>query len=644
MTVTTTLDRQYFNGDGSNKNFPFNIKFFENSQIYVYLINSDGDAIGQTLNVDYTLSGAQNVSGGTVAFTTAPSVGTANVLVQRVLPFVQPTSIRNQGAFFPAIHEDVFDRLTMEIQQASAFGSNSLQKNAARTGWDFESLRGINAADPVNPQDVVTKSWFQLYLDGFSGAVNNTQNISYDTGSLYEYLRTSNNRVVNTISALRLLVGARNQRATTLGYYARGDGGASQYYLDSSDTTSADNGGSVIVGADGSRWKLVISGVVNVLQFGARGDGSTNDDAAFQAALTYSKVVRVPYKATAYVLTGVVLLPNNALLGDPWCKINHTGSGTLFTMRGSQTTVVGFDIDSSTSVTGAKIFLIDTANASMEYVYINRIKCLKPWVFLVDSGGANYCTNLHVTEISCRQVRGPGVSGTRLFAFVYFLDVTLDYLANGVAANVGGFALAGNAGAIFRDCDVLGTATDGSFPNQIGFNFASCAAVWIERCMSDTLGSAGFRISGCSNFYITDASASLCNGDGFVIGDTSSAITLNGCYAGGRGSLSGAVANLDGYRVVGGTNSKITFNACKATQNTGNGFEIATGSVVNSSACQSYNNLGRGLVSSGVTLNVGMQLASNGIGNYTLGTAFDHLAVSQLNSGALVTVTGPASA
>lgn len=99
MTVTTTLDRQEFPGDGSNKNFPFNFKFFDNSQIYVYLIDPSGVTIGKALNVDYTLSGAMSPSGGTVVMSIAPALN-YRLLVRRILPLSQPTSIRNQGAFF----------------------------------------------------------------------------------------------------------------------------------------------------------------------------------------------------------------------------------------------------------------------------------------------------------------------------------------------------------------------------------------------------------------------------------------------------------------------------------------------------------------------------------------------------------------
>lgn len=57
------------------------------------------------------------------------------------------------------------------------------------------------------------------------------------------------------------------------GYYASGDGGGGTFWYDATDSTSTDNGGTILVDASGRRWKLVItSGSVTPRQFGARAD------------------------------------------------------------------------------------------------------------------------------------------------------------------------------------------------------------------------------------------------------------------------------------------------------------------------------------------------------------------------------------
>lgn len=189
MTVSTTLDRQYFNGNGVTVAFPFNFRFLANSQIFVSLIDAAGGVTLQTLGVNYSLSGVNLAGGGTVTMFVAPALG-VQLLVQRVLPATQETSIRNQGRFFPEIHENVFDTLTMLIQQALSGLSNALQRNTAGTAWNFLGLRGINAGSPINPTDVATKG----YIDA-SSAGNN----SYTDTQLTRTVRTQPGETLTTL-------------------------------------------------------------------------------------------------------------------------------------------------------------------------------------------------------------------------------------------------------------------------------------------------------------------------------------------------------------------------------------------------------------------------------------------------------------
>lgn len=289
MTVSTTLDRQYFPGDGSNVNFPFNFKFLDDADIYVWLISASGVATQQVLTTDYTLTGEMNENGGQVTMLVAPPM-TTRLLIQRVVPEVQPTSIRNQGKFFAEVHENVFDRLTMLVQQAIAATANSLKLDISGFSWNFLGHRGVNAADPIDGQDVTTKNWVSSFVASVSGAINTTIGIAYDTGTLFDYLRFGVERNVDSIAALRLLAGTRNQRAFVRGYYAKGDGGGGHYHIDQADVVSADNGGSIIVAADGARWKLQHNGTFRPEQFGARANG-TDDWAFLTALISYIRVL-----------------------------------------------------------------------------------------------------------------------------------------------------------------------------------------------------------------------------------------------------------------------------------------------------------------------------------------------------------------
>lgn len=159
----------------------------------------------------------------------------------------------------------------------------------------------------------------------------------------------------STAAGLRSLgtVGPTSQRiytrARTLGYYSPGDGGMAEYYFDPTDTTSADNGGSVFVDQAGGRWKIAKSVSYSVLQFGAKGDGVTDDHPPFAAAVaalpTTGGSIYVPGGRT-YLLNSTLTLPfpgHYLLYGDSGCEAaNNVGPS---------------EIQISSAVSGAGIYI-----------------------------------------------------------------------------------------------------------------------------------------------------------------------------------------------------------------------------------------------------------------------------------------------
>lgn len=87
------------------------------------------------------------------------------------------------------------------------------------------------------------------------------------------------------------------------------DGGYGFFEVDTKDTSSADNGGTVLVDAIGRRWKRQYDGNVNVLWF-AKGDGVADDSVKIQAAVDATQwggelIFNVPaefYKVSAEII------------------------------------------------------------------------------------------------------------------------------------------------------------------------------------------------------------------------------------------------------------------------------------------------------------------------------------------------------
>ena len=100
-------------------------------------------------------------------------------------------------------------------------------------------------------------------------------------------------KTLSSIAALRTQKAIRNgDSCFVLGYYQPYDLGGGLYRYDSTDTTSADNGGTIIVDQNGGRWKMVQQEVITTAQFGAKRDGTTDDTVALNNWFAYGMLRR----------------------------------------------------------------------------------------------------------------------------------------------------------------------------------------------------------------------------------------------------------------------------------------------------------------------------------------------------------------
>lgn len=188
MTVSSSTNKVLFLGNGVTTQFSLPFRFFADEHINAYFIESATNNITKlTLGIDYTLigSGEPEVDGSAVSFliTTAPVASGRGLFVERVMPLVQETDIVNQGEFFASTHENVFDWLTMLIQQADGKASDSMRLADNRVTWDARGLRISNVGSPVEQQDAVTQGSMQAYVGGilndFTGDINVASNVAY---------------------------------------------------------------------------------------------------------------------------------------------------------------------------------------------------------------------------------------------------------------------------------------------------------------------------------------------------------------------------------------------------------------------------------------------------------------------------------
>ena len=131
-------------------------------------------------------------------------------------------------------------------------------------------------------------------------------------------------RMVASIAALRLLLKTGSTHAFITGYYAAGDGGGGHYYCDAADTTSADNGITVIVAADGGRWKLAITGMVSIRQCGVNpSQPRATNSARLQAAIDWAS----PIGHCLYAPEGVYLFGSTITKAESFRGVSILGAG-----------------------------------------------------------------------------------------------------------------------------------------------------------------------------------------------------------------------------------------------------------------------------------------------------------------------------
>lgn len=218
--------------------------------------------------------------------------------------------------------------------------------------WASESGIFVGVGDAVLRQDL--------------GAPGGSALVGYDDGTAQDVL--DNAKPVANYTALRNYTG----RAT--GVRITQSGLAGFFQRDDADTTSADNGGTIIVDASGRRWKRLYAGPLNVMWFGAVGDGITNDTDSINAAISVVKAqtkggeVYFPQPRVAYAVTEINMTSATSdftksikLSGDGRFRsliIPFSAGGVLLNMLGMNNAVIqGLHFDSSNLVSQAAIFM-----------------------------------------------------------------------------------------------------------------------------------------------------------------------------------------------------------------------------------------------------------------------------------------------
>lgn len=140
MTISTELRKAGpYLGDGAQTRFPFSFKVFKEADIKVVVADTTtGHERELVLGRDYKVhlqTNQNTVPGGNVVLA-APLAHNDKLVILSHVPYLQPTEITNQGAFYPSVINNGLDRSTIQIQQLAEIQARSLSYPATITGFN----------------------------------------------------------------------------------------------------------------------------------------------------------------------------------------------------------------------------------------------------------------------------------------------------------------------------------------------------------------------------------------------------------------------------------------------------------------------------------------------------------------------------
>ena len=527
MTVPATSRRAGpYTGNGVTLTFPFSFKVFSAADIRVDLATAAGVASVGVLNTDYTVSvnvDQTTTPGGTVSYAVAgvvtalPTGYTLAITGSRA--YSQTTTLPTGGAYQASVVEAALDSLEMQVQQldnetsraltlsplAPTMTDTTLPAPAANKliAWN-QTATGLQNVDTSTLASVV--AFGTAASDQFTG-----------TGAQTAFTLTNNPGALNN---LRVAVGGVVQRPTTDYTWASGTtltfttappAGASilVQYMQALPQGTSDSAASTFVqagtGAVSRTVQDKVRELVSVKDFGAAGDGVTDDTATIQAAITYARQqggikTRLRWNTGTYKVTSTLTLGSSQHIDfDTGVTVNLVPSAnvettSLFAISNqSNVTLIG----NGALLNGTRTGAVVEGNAAAFYVYgsdyvliqgFNITNLATDGITLTgDTGASGPCRNVTIQDVNVDNPRRNGMS------IIHAQNVKVVggryTTANGAPAGPwAGIDVEPNAGQTIENVELIGVYTSGNIGGGLLFVPLNSSSAGIGRFEVSVLG------------------------------------------------------------------------------------------------------------------------------------------------------------
>ena len=350
MTVSTTTSRTSYAGNGSTVTFTVPWYFLANADLVVIKTSTSGIETTLVLNTDYTVAGAGVVAGGTVTCTTAPASGDT-LVIYRDPAATQLTDYQANDPFPAETHERALDKLTMIAQRVKDLTTRSFRLSDGDATTASTTLPSPEASNIVGWNDSATA--LQNYDVGTLATV-----VSYGTARA-DLFSGNGSTTAFTLSAnpgaqanLDVSISGVQQRpgldyawlsGTTITFTSAPPSGTSnilvRYMQGLAQGTSDSASASFIQSGTGAVTRMAqdkLRETISVKDFGAKGDGVTDDAAAIQAAISAAG-----NNATVLLPAGTYVIGSAGLLVSGKTGLQIRGDRAILKITGAASQTFG---------------------------------------------------------------------------------------------------------------------------------------------------------------------------------------------------------------------------------------------------------------------------------------------------------------